>query len=47
MIPSGVSYVRRALAVIGLMGCGVAAANPEPWQLNLTPGVTPISQRIY
>src|SRR5689334_17089582 len=47
MIPSGVSYVRRAFAVIGLLGCGVAAANPEPWQLNLTPGVTPISQRIY
>jgi cytochrome c oxidase subunit 2 len=47
MIPSGVSYVRRALAVIGLLGCGEAAANPEPWQLNLTPGVTAISQRIY
>ena len=47
MIPSGVSHVRRALAVIALLAGGVAAANPEPWQLNLTPGVTSISQRIY
>ena len=35
------------LAVVGLLASGVAAANPEPWQLNLTPGVTSISQRIY
>jgi cytochrome c oxidase subunit 2 len=47
MIPSGVSHVRRALAVLALLASGVAFANPEPWQLNLTPGVTSISQRIY
>ena len=47
MIPSGISLVRRALAVAALLASGVAAANPEPWQLNLTPGVTSISQRIY
>jgi len=47
MIPSGVSHVRRAFAVIALLVSGVAAANPEPWQLNLTPGVTEISQRIW
>jgi cytochrome c oxidase subunit 2 len=35
------------LAVFALLVSGVAAANPEPWQLNLTPGVTEISQRIY
>jgi cytochrome c oxidase subunit 2 len=35
------------LAVFALLASGVAAANPEPWQLNLTPGVTKISQRIY
>ena len=47
MIPSGVSHVRRALAVLALLASGVAFANPEPWQLNLTPGVTSISQRIW
>jgi cytochrome c oxidase subunit II len=47
MIPSGVSHVRRALAVLALLASGSAFANPEPWQLNLTPGVTSISQRIY
>jgi len=47
MIPSGVSHVRRALAAIALLASGTALANPEPWQLNLTPGVTSISQRIY
>jgi cytochrome c oxidase subunit 2 len=47
MIPSGVSHVRRALAVAALLASGVAVANPEPWQLNMTPGVTSISQRIY
>jgi cytochrome c oxidase subunit 2 len=47
MIPSGVSHVRRVLAVAALLVSGVAAANPEPWQLNLTPGVTEISQRIW
>jgi len=47
MSPSGISHVRRVLAVFALLASGVAAANPEPWQLNLTPGVTKISQRIY
>ena len=47
MIPSGVSHVRRALAAIALLASGAAFANPEPWQLNLTPGVTSISQRIW
>jgi cytochrome c oxidase subunit 2 len=47
MIPVGVSHVRRLLAGFALLGCGVAWANPEPWQLNLTPGVTSISHRIY
>ena len=47
MIPVGVSHVRRLLAAFALLGCSVAWANPEPWQLNLTPGVTSISHRIY
>jgi cytochrome c oxidase subunit 2 len=47
MIPSGVSHVRRLFAAVALAASGVAMANPEPWQLNLTPGVTSISQRIW
>ena len=47
MIPSGVTHARRVLAVLALLASGVAFANPEPWQLNLTPGVTSISQRIW
>ena len=47
MIPFGVSHVRRALAVFALLASGVAWANPEPWQLNMTPGVTSISERVY
>jgi cytochrome c oxidase subunit 2 len=41
------SHFRRLLALIALLATGSAFANPEPWQLNLTPGVTSISQRVY
>ena len=47
MIPSGISHVRRLLAVFALLASGVAAANPVPWQLNLTPGVTETSRQVY
>jgi cytochrome c oxidase subunit 2 len=47
MIPSGVSHGRRALALMALLATGSAVANPQPWQLNMTPGVTSISQRVY
>jgi len=47
MIPSGISHVRRLLAVLALLASGVASANPEPWQLNLTPGVTETSRQVY
>ena len=43
----GSSAFALALAVSALLASGAAFANPEPWQLNLTPGVTSISQRIY
>ena len=43
----GSSASALVLAVFAQLASGVAAANPEPWQLNLTPGVTKISQRIY
>jgi cytochrome c oxidase subunit 2 len=40
---------RRILAVLALlaMSAGQAFANPKPWQLNMTPGVTDYSQRVY
>ena len=48
MISSGVLRARRAFAALALLLCGtVSAAAPTPWQLNMTPGVTPISQRIH
>jgi len=47
MIPGWVSHVRRALALIALLAAGSAFANPQPWQLNMTPGVTSISERVY
>ena len=43
----GSSAFALLLAAIALLASGSALANPEPWQLNLTPGVTSISQRIY
>jgi cytochrome c oxidase subunit 2 len=47
MIPGWVSHGRRALALIALLVSGSALANPQPWQLNMTPGVTSISERVY
>lgn len=52
MISSGVSRASRALAawlllVGGLLASAAVLANPVPWQLNMTPGVTKISRRIY
>ncbi|MGA8276640.1 MAG: cytochrome c oxidase subunit II [Rhodanobacteraceae bacterium] len=44
------SFRRVALSVLALPGLllgTLARANPEPWQINLTPGVTRISHRIY
>jgi cytochrome c oxidase subunit 2 len=35
------------LAAAMLLAPVCAIANPAPWQLNLTPGVTDISERIY
>jgi cytochrome c oxidase subunit 2 len=47
MISSGVLRACRAFAALALFASGSALANPQPWQLNMTPGVTPISQRIH
>ncbi len=40
---------RRILATLALlaMTTAQALANPRPWQLNMTPGVTETSQRVY
>ncbi len=45
-----ISSVRRAhgaLAAFALLACGSAFANPAPWQLNMAPGATSISQRVH
>ena len=52
MISSGVQRGGHALAasvlsVGGLVASAAACANPVPWQLNMAPGVTSVSQRIY
>jgi cytochrome c oxidase subunit 2 len=47
MISSGVLRARRTVAAFALLLSGSAFAVPTPWQLNMTPGVTPISQRIH
>lgn len=36
-----------SLTALFALFSGVALANPEPWQLNLTKGVTPISHEVY
>lgn len=35
------------LAALGLSGAAFAAGVPEPWQLNMTPGVTSTSTEVY
>jgi cytochrome c oxidase subunit 2 len=47
MISSGVLRACRAFAALALLASVPAWANPQPWQLNMTPGVTPISHRIH
>ena len=44
---SSVRRARRAFAAFALPASGMAFANPEPWQLNMTRGVTPIAERIH
>ena len=47
MISSGLVRASRAFAALALLASGTAFANPTPWQLNMTPGVTSISKRIH
>jgi cytochrome c oxidase subunit 2 len=47
MISSGVLRASRALALLAVLASGSAFANPQPWQLNMAPGVTSISRRIH
>lgn len=48
MMSAGFSrFCRRMLAATTLMAPLCASANPVPWQLNMTKGVTEISKRIY
>ncbi|NCT68528.1 MAG: cytochrome c oxidase subunit II [Rhodanobacteraceae bacterium] len=47
MISSGVRRARRACAVVASLASAAASANPVPWQLNMSPGVTSISERVH
>ncbi len=44
---SSVRRARRAFAAFALLAGGTAFANPQPWQLNMAPGATSISQRVH
>ncbi len=39
--------IRHAATLVAIAAAGAAQANPVPWQLNLTPGVTSTSHQIY
>ena len=39
--------LKAGTALTAMLAAGLAHANPERWQLNLTPGVTDTSERIY
>jgi cytochrome c oxidase subunit 2 len=48
MTPARSSSFRRiAAALPALLFASGAWANPEPWQINLTPGVTTMSRQVY
>ncbi len=52
MIPTGEfraqgTRFRPLLLIAGLLGSASAWANPVPWQLNMAPGASEISRRIY
>ena len=52
MTSVGIPRIRRALAapalmVSALLACAPAWANPERWQLNMTPGVTQTSVDVH
>ena len=52
MTSVGIPRIRRALAapalmVSALLACSSAWANPERWQLNMTPGVTQTSADVH
>ena len=38
--------LHAGMAILAAMAAGVAQANPVRWQLNMTPGVTDVSERI-
>ena len=37
---------KAGTALLALLAAGIAQANPERWQLNMTPGVTDTSERV-
>ena len=52
MMSVGISRMCRVLAapavvVLGLLASAAANANPQPWQLNMTPGASQTSREVY
>ncbi|HET8899111.1 MAG TPA: cytochrome c oxidase subunit II [Rhodanobacteraceae bacterium] len=47
MKPGGIGRMIAGVLATTLAWASSAAANPEPWQLNLTRGVTPTSEEVY
>jgi cytochrome c oxidase subunit 2 len=42
------NWVRVGVGVLAMLAAGsVMAADPQPWQLNMTPGVTDTSAQVY
>ena len=41
------SLARLAMGFAAAVGPALALANPEPWQLNMTPGVTETASQVY
>ncbi len=47
MTHAAVRTLRIGTGLFALLFAAAAFANPEPWQLNLSPGITEISQEVY
>ena len=39
--------LHAVMAILAALVAGIAQANPVRWQLNMTPGVTDVSERVH
>lgn len=47
MKAAGMKPWLMVLITLGVLFAGAVWANPEPWQMNMPKGVTPISEKVY